>query len=184
MCKECDKAFQTKTAYNKHMNKKHNKGGRPTKFDLKYNDELIEFFSIPPTREIEVTKTDKKGNQYSTYEIVPNELPTFGAFAHKINVNLDTLNEWQKESNKEKYPRFSESYKRAKTLQKNFLIQNGLSGKFNSTFSIFVAKNITDMRDNKNLDITSDGEPIKGIQYIVLGVVFAKNPTFVLLMFH
>ena len=48
--------------------------------------------------------------------------------------------------------------KKAEDLQKDILIQNGLLNAYDKTFAIFVAKNVTDMRDKKELDhSSSDG---------------------------
>jgi len=59
------------------------------------------------------------------------------------------LHEW-----KGKYPEFSESYKKAQLLQKDFLIQNGLCGLYNAAAFCFVAKNCTDMRDKQEIDMS------------------------------
>jgi len=128
--------------------------GRPTKYKSKYCKELIEFFSIEPYREVETITTGK--NDYCKTEIkrLPNILPFFSAFARKIGVHRDTLDAW-----KNKHKEFSDSYKEAKDLQKEFLIQNGLGGLYNATSFIFTAKNITNMRDRKELT-GPDGGPL------------------------
>lgn len=121
-------------------------GGRPTKYDSKYCDEIIEFFGAEPSEEREVTITMKNGSTITKTEMVANRLPFFSAFARKIKVNTDTMNEWCSV-----YPEFSEAYKSAKELQKEFLIENGISGLYNPAFAIFTAKNITDMRDQQEI---------------------------------
>lgn len=130
-------------------------GGRPTKYDPKYCDEIIEFFDIEPYKEVPKTITSAKGSVIEDISLVPERLPTFERFAHKIGVHVDTMIEWCS-----KYEEFSEAYSRAKQLQKDFLIANGLSGLFNAAFTKFVAINITDMRDKTETDITSKGESI------------------------
>lgn len=122
-------------------------GGRPTDWRPEYNDELVKFFSVEPNREVEVNHRSKDGKEWTTYELRANKLPKFHEFASHINVNQDTLNEWQKPENVKKYPGFSEAYKKAKELQKWMLIENALQSLYHPTFSIFTAKNITDMRD-------------------------------------
>ena len=47
---------------------------------------------------------------------------------------------------------FSETMKKARELQKEFLIHNSLQGLYNSTAFIFTAKNITDMRDKQEIE--------------------------------
>ena len=48
---------------------------------------------------------------------------------------------------------FCKAYKEAKELQKEFLIHNGLVGAANAPVTIFTAKNVTDMRDQVDVDV-------------------------------
>ncbi len=116
-------------------------GGRPTDYDEKYCNEIVEFFSVDPYREVSEV-IEGKGFSKESFKLVPNKLPFLSAFARKIGVCHDTLIEWTKI-----HPEFSEAYKNAKELQKEFLIENGLQGLYSAPFAIFTAKNITDMRD-------------------------------------
>lgn len=136
-----------------------NKGGRPTKYDPKFCVMIIRHFSIKPFFRKELKHYDKNGDyRWSDYKTMSNAMPTFLGFATKIGVDDDTLENWAKEENKDKYPGFFGAYIRAKVLQKNFLIENGLNGSFNPQFAIFVAKNITDMKDKQELDTKHSGE--------------------------
>ena len=109
--------------------------GRPTKYDNKFPDLLIEYF---------------------TEEIKHDRLPFLSKFARlKAKVCEDTAIEWTKE-----HPEFSEAYKMAKDMQKEFLIQGGISGKLNASSWIFTAKNITGMRDQtETVFPDKDGNP-------------------------
>lgn len=81
--------------------------------------------------------------QHFTEEIANGRLPFLSKFARlQAMVCEDTAIEWCKE-----HPDFSEAYKIAKNMQKEFLIQGGLEGKLNSSSWIFTAKNIAGMRD-------------------------------------
>ena len=119
--------------------KSEKKVGRPTKYDQKYCGELIKFFSVNATRVVEdMRKLSADGsNSGSIQRRVANEMPTFAKFARKIGVNQDTLHEWKK-----RYKEFSESYKQAKELQEEFLINIGLSGVTSASFVIFTMKNV------------------------------------------
>lgn len=123
--------------------------GRPTKYDPKYCNELVFYFETEPNYEKELEHYDKEGKvKWIDYKLFANPLPTFQGFARKIGVHFDTLNAWV-----HKHKEFSDAYKKAKELQKWFLIENGLNGLYNPTFAIFTAKNITDMRDVQEHDI-------------------------------
>lgn len=129
--------------------------GRPSLYDPKYCGELVAFFSVETYRTITETVEGKNWSKETVKE-VPNDLPTFEKFAHSIGVHVDTLIEWTKI-----HPEFSESYKNAKQLQKDFLIQNGLRGLYPAAAFCFVAKNCTDMRDKSEIDHTTGGEKLQ-----------------------
>jgi len=120
--------------------------GRPTKYKPEYCQKIIEYFNIEPYREREVTHKKKNGDEWTTYEDVANDLPFISGFAHKIDVNTDTLYAWEK-----KFPEFSDSFKKARELQHNILATNALRGLYQVAFSIFTAKNITTWRDQSVL---------------------------------
>jgi len=127
--------------------KKKKKLGRPTKYKPEYCKGIVDFFSDDPYRERAITHTCKKGDEWTTYEDVANDIPFLSDFAYKIGVNQDTLHEWKK-----KHLSFSEALIRAKELQKQFLITNGLKGLYPTGSYCFTAKNITDMRDKTEID--------------------------------
>jgi hypothetical protein len=123
-------------------------GGAPTKYDPKYCEQIIEFFDVEPSHQITEVVEGKNWSK-QTVRDVANKFPTFEKFAFSIGVNGDTVVEWEKN-----YPEFSAAYKKAKQLQKDFLIQNGLCGLYNAAAFCFVAKNCTDMRDKQEIENT------------------------------
>jgi len=108
---------------------------RPTKYDKTYCTRLIEFFSLSPT--------DNNGKA--------NEYPTFRDFSRSIGVTHKTVTGW-----KNKNPEFLLAFEECKALQVNFILKNALAGRFNSSFSAFVLKNIAGWRDSK--DVNHSGE--------------------------
>lgn len=133
-----------------------NKAGRPTKYKEEYCRQIIEYFDIEPTREVDVVTTFKNGTTRESTEERPNHLPFFANFAYSIGSNPQRLLEWCK-----KFPKFQEAYTRAKALQKQHLVVCGLLGLFNSKFAVFTAKNITEWRDKQELEHSGkDGQPI------------------------
>lgn len=134
-------------------------GGRPTKYDPKYCDEVVEFFNKPPYEYVEIDIEDEESGEtrksialdkFQNPIRVPCPLPTKERFAFSIGVHRSTLIEWAKE-----HEEFSYAIKKAEDLQKDILIQNGLVQSYDKTFAIFVAKNVTDMNDKQQLDHTS-----------------------------
>ncbi len=79
---------------------------------------------------------------------ITGALPTFERFANSIGVSTSTLRAWA-----EKHDDFGYAYERCKEVQKDFLMQGGLNGRMNPQAMIFVAKNITDMKDDNTLTV-------------------------------
>lgn len=104
---------------------------------------MLKFFSIPHTSEKCEITTDKNGEKTKTVEKA-NPLPTFEKFAVKIGVSSAIFSEWQKE-----HPEFALAYEQCKELQKDMLNDLAMRGFYNATYTIFVAKNLTDMRDKQ-----------------------------------
>lgn len=114
--------------------------GAPTKYDLKYCEEILKYFDCKPTIEQICARKMAEG-------LI--EFPTFEKFASIIGVHIDTMLEWCKV-----HEEFSEAYKVCKQMQKHFIIQMGLNGLYPAAAFCFVAKNCTDMRDKSEVENT------------------------------
>ncbi len=132
-----------------------NEGGRPTKYKPEYCQKIIDFFSTPPNTIKEIEHFKNGEVSWKDQKIIANKLPTFHEFARSIGVWPNTIKAWCREHNE-----FLTAFNYAKTLQKYFLIENGLNGCYNSTAFVFTAKNITDMKDHT--------EQVQKIQYAEL----------------
>lgn len=168
MAKKLDlEKYSKKTKESKEPKEKRSVG-RPTKYEPKYAKMLVEFFQVEPTYEVEVQYTNKKGETWTKTEQKANFLPTFERFAFNIGVDDKTLERWSKakrssakrSSGSPKYPEFCLAYAYAKQLQKDILVQNGLTGGYNSQFAMFVAKNATDMREKVEVPVDDKGNPV------------------------
>lgn len=109
--------------------------GRPSAYDPKFVDMMIKYFDIS------ILSDEGK----------VNDLPTLAGFAGKIGVHRDTLHEWATalESNKLKYPDFSDAYKRAKDFQEHLLVNGTLKGYYAAAPGIFAQKNLLGFRDKQ-----------------------------------
>ena len=151
---------------------RNSQGGCPTKYKPEYCEQIIEYFNKPAY--VPVIIKDEDGNETVATNkqgkpiMKPCSLPTKEGFAFSIGVHCETLTNWAK-----KFSEFFESFKKAESLQKNILIQNGLIGNYEKTFAIFVAKNVTDMKDqqfiehhsqNINYDISDELDPSEAAQ--------------------
>ena len=150
ICSECNEVCKRKT-------------GRPTDYTDEMPQRMIDYFDKPPTTQIINRRTstvgkegDENEKETVTYRQIVNELPTFEAFALSIGHARSTLQKWAEE-----HPEFSVAYEKCKQLQKRILIHNGLADNYHAGFAIFVAKNVTDMKDVKTLEGGDADKPVR-----------------------
>lgn len=125
-------------------NKKLKKIGRPSGYYPEICQELIDFFSVQPFRTKKVITTGKN-DYYKEEEVeIANPLPHLVTFARKIGVSYYTIWNWGKI-----HPEFSDALKEVEKMNERMLMDNALKGLYNSTFSIFTAKNKFGWRDEQ-----------------------------------
>ena len=100
----------------------------------------IEYSAVDAAGKPVVTKGSKK----QEVRLICAEMPTFERFMTSIGVSRVTAWKWRK-----KYPEWSDAWDRCQEIQKDFLIQGMVSGRIPSLAGIFVAKNVTDMTDER-----------------------------------
>lgn len=113
-------------------------GGRPTEYKSEYAEMLLEYFDKKPVIR------DKEGNIESV-----SEFPTLAGFCRTIGVWPQRLSEWGA-----KHEELAEAIKMAKCIQEEFLITNGMMGRYEKAFCIFACKNVIGWRDKQ--EITGD----------------------------
>lgn len=138
--------------------KKKHQVGRPTDYRPEYCQMIVDHFSIEPFE----VETDHQGKPI----ITANKLPTLTNFAMKIGVCRDTIHEWSRT-----HPAFSDAVKKAKELQEEILMQNGLFGGYDKTFAIFTAKNVCGWKDKHEVDHQSSDGSMASPKEIVFRVV-------------
>lgn len=104
--------------------------GRPTKYDDSICEEVYQYCNVIPFHE-------ENGKR------IPNTLPTKAGLAVLLGVNRDTIKEWVKI-----HPKFSAAIKALEAAQEHILHTNALLGLYSPAYSIFVAKNFTEMTDD------------------------------------
>ena len=118
--------------------------------------ECYEYFNIPP---VSITRiTDPKTNEISLESTV-NSLPTKAGFACKVGILQYTLASYASKLNDDgtkQYPEFSLAWASAQDSQENILVHNTLSGDYNAGFAKFVAQNLLQWRESKDLKVISD----------------------------
>lgn len=122
--------------------------GQPTKYKPEYCQQLIDYFSIEPLDIVQDTEINDPDGSKRISRRLPQRFPWFEGFARKIGVHRNTLKNWCAE-----HPEFAEAYDTAKDLQREFLVDIGLSGAASASFAIFTMKNVCGWRDERDLKL-------------------------------
>lgn len=133
--------------------------GRPSEYKEEYIDKADEYLAICQDEDKKVIKQSSE-----KYEMYDNKLkvhlPTIEGFALFLNVNKTSLYEWEKI-----HPDFSNALSKIRTEQQKRLIDNGLSGDYNSTIAKLILSANHGMREKS--DITTDDKPIQSNTIII-----------------
>lgn len=116
--------------------------GRPTKYDPKYCQEMLDFF-------------DRNYTQKKHGKTEACDFPSVAGFARRIGVAKSTLYEWAKHC-----ADFSNVLERCKDIQEDILISNSLKGSYNASFSQFLLKNTHGFKDRQEVEQTIDDKRI------------------------
>jgi len=163
-------------------------GGRPTLYAPKFCQMLIDHFTVPTYENrvleevVEYYPNGKKKRSSQKVKQVAGRMPTKFGFAEKIGVDEDTLGNWANARYPDDYPdealrgalknpEFFGAWKRVEKMQKEWLIAVGLSGDAPPSSFIFVAKNVTDMRDEQIMR----GEINSTVRYIEAPKPYERN---------
>lgn len=116
-------------------------GGRPSEYKETHADLVDDYLE---------ERKDYYDTETKTYKV---KIPTIEGFAQFIGVNKTTLYEWEKE-----HPQFSNALEKIRTEQQQRLLDNGLSGTYNSTIAKLVLSANHGMREKT--DMTTDDKQI------------------------
>lgn len=124
------------------------KPGQPTKYKPEYCQQLIDYFSIDPTKIAEDETVSSADGDKLIARRMPQRMPWLEGFARKIGVHRNTLRGWC-----DLHPEFAEAYETAKDLQREFIVDVALSGAAPASFAIFTMKNVCGWRDERDLKL-------------------------------
>lgn len=130
--------------------------GRPSEYDPKFIQSVDEYLATRQDQEVDTYESEKSGKTIYSSKIKVN-LPTIEGFAAFIGVNKTTLYEWEKI-----HPDFSNALEAIRTEQHTRLLDNGLSGDYNSTIAKLILSSNHGMAEKNATDHTSGGEKITG----------------------
>ncbi len=146
---------------------KNGTAGRPTKYDPSLCEKMIKFFSVEKKKRELIKESIVKGkygeNISREWKYFANDTPFFQKFAREVKIDYSTLFDWAHAKVKDRvgkrtdellHPDFADAYNICKQLQYEFLVDNGLQGLYPPASFIFVAKNITDLKDTNTNEIT------------------------------
>lgn len=143
--------------------KQKNKGGRPTDYREEYVQSAEEYLALCQDENKEVVKQRNEGKGYEMFDHkLKVKLPTIEGFARFIGVNKTTLYEWES-----RHEEFSNALDKIRTEQQERLINQGLSGEYNSTIAKLILSSNHGFKEKSEQDVTSKGNQILGINYII-----------------
>jgi hypothetical protein len=126
-------------------------GGRPTKYRKEFVQRLDQYISLDFQNTIDIETTDSNGNTKQYQKITPPAYcPTREGFAIEIGVDTDTLINWGNE-----HKEFFGALTRLDHVQKQFLLQNGLTNTYNDKIAQFLLINNHGMKSART-DNTHD----------------------------
>jgi DNA-binding transcriptional regulator YiaG len=130
--------------------------GRPTEYGPELLKKAQEYLANCKDETAQIVKQANSEKGYEMYENkLKVKLPSIEGLARFLNVSRSTLYEWEKE-----YPEFSDILEAIKAEQAERLINNGLSGDYNSTIAkLILTKH--GYSDKTETDITSKGKQVK-----------------------
>jgi hypothetical protein len=103
--------------------------GRPSTYTEDMPEKMIKWFNRPIAT-------------YSGHKTTITKFPTFERFALEHGVHHQTLLNWC-----DKHAEFLEAYNVCKGIQKDLLIEGGLSGIYKERFAMFLSVNVSDLKD-------------------------------------
>lgn len=122
--------------------------GAPTKYRDDYPERALAYFTREAYQPLMHKGQPVVNPKTGEIELVTSDFPTLEGLGVHLNVWATTIDKWR-----EKYPDFDIAIRNGKKRAKAQLIQGGLQGRYHPTFSIFVAKNCTDMRDKRETEV-------------------------------
>jgi hypothetical protein len=139
------------------------------KYDDKYADMLIDFFSQPLTRTEFKRTYNRNGDVESEYPIeFVNDFPTMGMFARSIGVSVSALKSWAgiTYDGKYKHDHFALAYARVKEWAGGMMESGALSGKLDTNMAKFVLTNDYGKQDKQVIDTRVTGIDEKDLALI------------------
>lgn len=124
------------------------------KYKANFPEKVFEYLKICKDEEYEFHKT-RSENSNSFEQKIRVKLPTMGGLALYLGVHEATLYPWVKN-----HPEFALAAAHLKEIQKQRLLDNGLSGSYNHVIAKLILSSQHNIRDSA--DVTSNGKAISG----------------------
>ena len=138
--------------------------GRPTEYNQTYVDRARQYLTESVDEEVQqLTGLSVKGTELYKNKLKVN-LPTIEGLAVYLDINRDTIYDWEK-----KYPEFSDIIGVLRAKQANELISKGLSGDYNPTIAKVL---LTKHGYREGIDQTTND---KDIPQPILNVISENN---------
>lgn len=126
--------------------------GRPSIYKPEYAKALLDYFNVPPVREIPETWYNPDGSvKRESMKLVANPPAHIGGFARSIGVSKMAVYEWAR-----KYPDFGYAMLHARDMRRSMIIDNALAGLYNPLFAKLAAANLFGWHDRQDVNHTGE----------------------------
>ena len=142
-----------------------------TSYSPRYCQDLIDWVSGPRHFSLVTKEFETKQGVAKEYKMVANPFPSLEGFAHVIGCNRRTLTRWASE-----FPEFAEAIQRAKEMQKHWLMDVATKGLCPPAWAIFMAKNISEMRDDPPAPAINPGSRVIEFEPFTKRITDAVTP--------
>ncbi len=123
--------------------------GAPTKYQEDYPEKALAYFTRDAYEPLMHNGQPVVNKKTGKFEFVTSEFPTIEGLGRHLDTFHQVIGDWRK-----KYKDFDAACIAGKARAKHQLIQGGMLGRYHPNFTMFVAKNCTDMVDKKETSVS------------------------------
>ncbi len=125
--------------------------GAPTKYQDDYPEKALAYFTRQAAEPVLVNGVPFVNEKTGQVQLKTSEFPTIEGLGKHLGIWYDTIDDWRKT-----YSDFDRAIKEGIKRGKDQLIQGGMLGRYHPNFTMFVAKNCTDMVDKRETSVSGN----------------------------
>lgn len=137
--------------------------GRPTSYEPRFCQMLIDYFDQDPTEGIEIDHFKEGKKTWTDKKQISRRIPSLTKFCKVIDRGWNTIHNWVNPESEIFQPLFKDAYTYARAIRKDFLIDGAITAHYPPNTFKFIAVNLTDMRDTQEVKHTGEFKDIAAL---------------------